>query len=335
MKFGFYATGSGSASYEDLLSQVEYAEEAGFDTVWLRERHFHPDHQGRNFFSSPLVAAAYIAGRTERIRIGIASRILPLDHPIHIAEDSSTVDVISNGRLDLGIARVGENDLYQLAFGVTTEQSRGRFEEALDILLQAWTKERFSYNGQYYKTPEVSVYPKPIQKPHPPIYLVGISPQTLTFGSTRGFPLILAAAQTISVVRETQEHYSKALEEAGYKREDVVLPVNRFLYVAETNEQAVEETKEALTIFIHRGASVIRDFLFLPQGEITYDLLFNEVCIFGDPDYCIARLEKLKKEIDLRSLICTFNYYTIDHAKCRRSMERFVKYVMPHFENGC
>lgn len=332
MKFGFYATGSGSASYEDLLRQIEYAEETGFDSVWLRERHFHPDHQGRNFFASPLVAAAYIAGRTEHVRIGIASRILPLDHPIHIAEDSATVDVISNGRLDLGIARVGENDLYQLAFGVTTDQSRVRFEEALDILLQAWTKERFSYNGQYYKIPEVSVYPKPVQKPHPPIYLVGISPQTLTFGATHGFPLILAAAQTVSVVKETQEHYDKALEEAGYKREDVVLPVNRFLYVAETNEQAVEDTKEALTAFIHRGGSVIRDFLFLPKEEITYDLLFNEVCIFGNPDYCITRLEKLQQEIDLRFLICTFNYYTIDHQKCRRSMERFVKDVMPYLK---
>lgn len=334
MKFGFYATGSSTASYEDLLDQIQYAEESGFDSVWLRERHFHPDHQGRNFFSSPFVAAAYIAGRTERIRIGLACRILPLDHPIHVAEDAATIDIISNGRLDLGIARVGENELYQLAFGIRTEETRGRFEEALEILLQAWTSPKFSYEGRYYKIPEVSVFPKPLQRPHPPIYLAGISSETLAFGAKRGFSLILAAAQTVSVVKRTQEAYYQLLEEAGYKREDVVLPVGRFIYVAESNEQAVEETREALTAFIHRGGSVIRDFLFLPQEEVTYDLLFNEVCIFGDPDYCLQRIKELEKEIDLRHLICTFNYYTIDHERCRRSMERFVKYVMPHLKKN-
>ena len=118
MKIGLYATGAASASYHNLLDQVQYAEEAGFDSVWLRERHFHTDDQGRNFFASPFVAASYIAARTKRIRIGMGARILPLDHPIHIAEDAATVDVISNGRLDFGIARIGENQLYQSAFGI-------------------------------------------------------------------------------------------------------------------------------------------------------------------------------------------------------------------------
>ena len=329
MKIGFYATGSGTASYKDLVDQIQYAEESGFDSVWLRERHFHPDHQGRNFFSSPFVAAAYIAARTKRVRIGMACRILPLDHPIHIAEDGATIDVISNGRLDLGIARIGENELYQLAFGVQTGETRGRFEEALEIVLKAWTEERFSCDGKYYKIPDVSVYPKPLQKPHPPIYLAGISSETLAFGAKRGFPLILAAAQTVSIVKQTQEAYYQLLEEAGYKREDVVLPVGRFIYVAETKEKAVEDTKETLMAFIHRGGSVIRDFLFLSKEEITYDLLFNEVCIFGDPDSCLKRIEALKNTLDLRHLILTFNYYTIDHKKCLQSMERFVRYVMP------
>lgn len=330
MKMGFYATGSGTASHADLLGQIEYAEESGFDSVWLRERHFHPDHHGRNYFASPLVAAAFIAARTQRMRIGIASRILPLDHPIHIAEDAATVDLISNGRLDLGIARVGENDLYQLAFGLTTEETRGRFEEALEIVIQSWTSPKFCYDGTYYTVPEVSVYPKPLQNPHPPIYLVGISGETLKFGAKRGFPLILAAAQPVSIVKRTQEEYRRLLAEHGYPAQELELPVNRFLYVAETNRQAFDETREALTAFIHRGASAIRDYLFRPQEEITPEFLYDEVCIFGDPDTCIAKIKELKQQIDLRHIICTFNYYTIDHERCRRSMERFVKYVLPH-----
>ncbi len=137
MKIGLYATGSATSGYAELLDQVEYADESGFDSVWLRERHFHADHEGRNFFTSPFVFAAYIAARARRLRIGIGARILPLDHPIHIAEDAATVDVLSTGRLDLGVARIGENDLYQAAFGTTNEATRGRFEESIEIIHRA------------------------------------------------------------------------------------------------------------------------------------------------------------------------------------------------------
>ena len=329
MKIGLYATGAASASYQSLLDQVQYAEEAGFDSVWLRERHFHTDDQGRNFFSSPFVAASYIAARTRRIRIGMGARILPLDHPIHIAEDAATVDVISNGRLDFGIARIGENEQYQSAFGITAEQTRGRFEEALDIIIGAWTKSSFSFEGHHFKVPPVSVSPRPVQRPHPPVYLVGIGPSTLSFGAKRGLPLLLAAAQTAPIVARTQEQYRGLLSESGYDAGKVVLPVNRFIYVAESKEQAIADTRDTVMRFIHRDNSVIRDFLMLPQDQITYELLFNEVCIFGDAEYCARRLRELAQQVDLRHLILSFNYFTIEHEKCLKSMQRFVREVMP------
>lgn len=332
MKIGFYVTGSATSSHQHLLDQIKFADEAGFDSVWLRERHFHPDHQGRNFFSSPFVAASYIAAQTKRVRIGIGARILPLDHPIHIAEDGATVDVISNGRLDFGIARIGENDLYQKAFGIPAAQVRERFEQSLEVILKAWTKERFSHDGPYYQVPEVSILPRPIQKPHPPVYLVGISDSTLKFGAARGFPLLLAGAQTVPLVAQTQQTYDRFLAEAGFNREDVVHPVNRFIYVAETKQQAVADTRETIMNFINRENSVIRDFLHLPNDQINYELLFNEVCIFGDPDFCLRRLEALGAAVDLRSVVFTFNYFTIAHQKCLRSMERFVHHVMPHLQ---
>ena len=329
MKIGLYGTGAASTNYQSLLDQVQYADEAGFDSIWLRERHFHTDDQGRNFFSSPFIAASYIAARTKRIRIGLGACILPLYHPIHIAEDAATVDVISKGRLDFGIARIGENELYQSAFGIAVEQTRARFEEALEIILGAWTKPSFSFEGHHYKVPPVSVSPRPVQRPHPPVYLVGIGPSTLSFGAKRGLPLLLAAAQTASVVARTQEQYRGLLSEFGYDACKVVLPVNRFIYVAESKEQAIADTRETVMRFIHRDNSVIRDFLMLPQDQITYELLFNEVCIFGDAEYCARRLRELAKQIDLRYLILSFNYFTIEHEKCLKSMQRFVCSVMP------
>ncbi len=330
MKIGFYATGSATSDHADLIDQVRYADEAGFDSVWLRERHFHPDHEGRNFFSSPFVAASYIASVTERIRIGMGARLLPLDHPIHVAEGAATVDIISGGRLDLGVARIGENELYQNAFGVRTEETRGRFEQSIDVIIKAWTEESFSYNG-YYNISDISVEPKPVQRPHPPIYLVGISQETLKFGAEMGLPLLLAGAQTVPVLRNTQERYNALLN--GNSGRNIVHPVNRFIYVAETDGKAVEDTRDTIMGFIHRKNTVIRDFLFLPDDEITYDLLFNDVCIFGTPDSCMKKIMRLKDEIDLRSLILTFNYYTVEHEKCLNSMRLFTEHMLPHLKD--
>ena len=330
MKIGFYLTGSATSSHMGLIDQVKYAEDLGFDSIWLRERHFHPDHQGRNFFSSPFVAASYIAAKTKHIRIGIGAKLLPLDHPIHIAEGGATVDIISNGRLDFGIARIGENELYQNAFGIQAEDIRSRFEESFEVIIKAWTENKFSHEGLNYKFPEVYVYPKPVQKPHPPVYLVGISSETLRFGAKRGLPLLIAGAQTVAIVKRTQEKYCEMLSEMGYKNEDVVNPVNRFIYVAESNERAKDETEKAIMGFIHRDDSVIRDFLDLPKEQITFDLLSKEVCIFGDPEYCLRRIDDMKDYIDLRHLILTFNYHTIDHDRCMQSMKRFARYVMPY-----
>jgi alkanesulfonate monooxygenase SsuD/methylene tetrahydromethanopterin reductase-like flavin-dependent oxidoreductase (luciferase family) len=276
-----------------------------------------------------LLAAAYVASRTTRMRLGIGARILPLDHPLHIAEAVATLDVLSGGRVDLGIARIGENETYEKAFGVDREETRGRFQEALDVLVRAWTEERFSFEGEYYRIPEVSLYPRPATLPHPAVYLVGITPGTLAFGAARGFPLLLAAAQPVAIVHETQQTYAGLLTDAGFDPADIVCPVNRFVYVAESNEQAEQDTRDTLLGFFNRTGSVIRDFLKTPDDEITYELLTEEVCIFGDADHCRERILELRERIDVRHLVCTFNYFNIDHARCRASMERFTERVLP------
>jgi len=332
MKFGFFVTGTASASYPELLEQAIYGEELGFDSVWLRERHFNTN-PGRNLWPSPLIVGAYIAAKTTRLRVGIGSRILSLDHPIHIAEDAATLDVISGGRLDFGIARVGENDLYQQGFGISAQETRGRFEEGLDIILQAWTQQRISYQGKYFQIPEVMILPKPIQKPHPPVFVVGRSPESIQMAANKGFPIFIAAAQMIPEVQKTQELYWKALEAAGYPRTHVELPVNRFVYVAETMAKAKTEMEEPFMAFLNRGmTSDIKEYFFRSEETLTYENLFKEACIFGDPDYCIRQIERLQKEINLKYLLCTFNYYTIDLKQSLKSMELFSKYVMPHFK---
>ena len=209
------------------------------------------------------------------------------------------------------------------------EETRERFEETLEILIRAWTHERFAFEGRHFQIPEVSVYPRPVTRPRPSIYLVGITPGTLAFGAQRGLPLLIAGAQTVSIVAETQAAYRSLLADSGFDPADAVFPVNRFVYVAETDAEAERDMRETLMGFIHRPGSVIRDFLKLPAGEITYELLTREVCIFGNAETCRERILALSEQVDLRHLICTFNYFTLDQDRCRASMQRFSEQVLP------
>jgi alkanesulfonate monooxygenase SsuD/methylene tetrahydromethanopterin reductase-like flavin-dependent oxidoreductase (luciferase family) len=329
VRVGFYVTGSATSQHRDLVDQVEYADRVGFDSVWLRERHFHRDHQGRNFFSSPMVVAAYLAARTSRVRLGLGARILPLDHPLHVAEAAATVDVISGGRLDLGIARIGENTLYEHGFGRTPEEARGRFEEALELIERAWTEEALEYEGEHFHVPPVAIRPRPVQRPHPPLYLVGRSSETLTLGAERGMPLLLAAAQPASGVAGTVEAYRAMLAEAGHDPAEVALPLNRFVYVAESDRQAIAETRSAVRAFLDRPQSVIKDFLGVSPGQLTEDFICEEIFIAGSPERCVGRIERLRETMDLSDVLCTFNYFNLDHERCRRSMQHFAEEVLP------
>jgi alkanesulfonate monooxygenase SsuD/methylene tetrahydromethanopterin reductase-like flavin-dependent oxidoreductase (luciferase family) len=328
LRVGFYLTGSATSEHHDLVEQAEYADRVGFHSVWLRERHFHRD-SGRNFFSAPMITAAYLAARTERVRIGLGARILPLDHPLHVAESAATVDVLSGGRLDLGIARIGENELYEQGFGRLREEARGRFEESIDVILRAWSGASFSYAGDHFRVPRVTLNLAPVQRPGPPLYLVGISPQTLALGAARGLPLLLAAAQPLAAVSEVTRNYRSQLTESGHDPDAVPLPLNRFLYVAESDRQALAQTREAVRGFLDRPASAIRDFLGVDPAELSEELIYQQVFIAGTPNTCLARIEELRDRHGFEDLICTFNYFTIDHELCRRSMQLFSERVLP------
>jgi alkanesulfonate monooxygenase SsuD/methylene tetrahydromethanopterin reductase-like flavin-dependent oxidoreductase (luciferase family) len=331
MKFGFFIMGTQSGTYLDILDQIEYAEELGFEEVWLAERHF---HHTPLLWSSPLTIASYIAARTKKIRIGLAARILPFHHPLHVAEDVATVDVLSQGRFNFGITRAGLDELFHQVFQAPLEETRDRFKEALDIILQAWTQSKVSYQGKYYQIPEVTVLPKPFQKPHPPIFMVANTPESIQYAAQQKYPIFINGAQRIPEMQTNQNIYWKAFDGMGYDRSEVTLLVNRFLYVADNTIQAREEMEKPFMTFIHEKAPDLKQFLIRKYGDrgLDFDFLADNICIFGDPDYCVGRLKELEKQIDLRYLLCTLNLITQEHDLCVKSMERFARHVMPYFQ---
>ena len=151
--------------FQEAFELVDMAEEMGLDSVWLGESHFNPN---RSVLSAPIVMASAIASRTERLKVGMAVQVLPLINPLRIAEEAATVDQISQGRFEFGVGRSGNQRAYEV-MGIPYEESRDRFQEALDIILEAWKGEPFSYEGKYYKIENATVSPSPYQQPHPPV----------------------------------------------------------------------------------------------------------------------------------------------------------------------
>ena len=190
MRFGFFdqlpcPNGfSERQRYRDFIAQIELGDALGFDTAWLGEIHF---SRAFSILADPLMVLAAAAQRTTRIRLGTAVTLLPLHNPIRIVEEAATADILSDGRLEFG---VGRGVAYQYpGYGIPLEESRERFEEALDFIVQAWTNEPFSFKGKYFRAQDLSIVPKPLQSPHPPVRVAANSPDTFPFSGRRKLPI--------------------------------------------------------------------------------------------------------------------------------------------------
>src|SRR5665213_2414698 len=175
-------------AFTESFEQVDEAERAGLDVMWLAELHSAPE---RSVLAAPLSIASSIATRTKRMKIGIAVQVLPLCHPLRIAEEATTVDHISHGRLIMGVGRSGFPRTYQ-AYGISYAESRERFAEVMEILRRSFTNDRFSFNGEYYKFDNVCLVPKPYAQPYPELRVAVNSPDTFQEQGERGNPIFVA-----------------------------------------------------------------------------------------------------------------------------------------------
>ncbi len=174
MEFEIRRGGDQASAFREGFDLVDAAEAWGLDGVWLGEMHFTPT---RSVLAAPIVVASSIATRTKRLRIGLAVQVLPLNNPLRIAEEAATVDHISEGRFDFGIGRSGFPRVYDM-YGIPYAESQARFREALEIILEAWKGEPFSYAGEYYRFENATVAPRPYQLPHPPLRMAATTEET-------------------------------------------------------------------------------------------------------------------------------------------------------------
>ena len=337
-------------AFAEAFEMARLADETGIDGVWLAERHFaaprtptDPGGAGIPSVSSvPLLMAGIIAARTERVRVGTGVSVLPLAHPIRLAEEAATVDNISQGRLDFGIGRSSFPRSYH-GYDVPYDESRERFSEALEIILKAWNNYRFDHHGHYYNMDDVVVTPRPYQQPHPPIRIAANSIDTFGIVGQLGFPLVTGVrGQGLKQVADNLDLYRAAVKENGHDVDDVY--VRMPIYVAESMEQVRADTEESTMRAFRRTADTyIRTVE--AEGEnasaerrqraeqllnTTYDDLLVDRVAYGSPDEVAERLTEIRDQLGLTGVIMEPNLGgTVPAERVQNSVKLYAEEVAP------
>src|SRR6266480_6639961 len=233
---------SEAEAFDTAFEQVDAAERWGLDAIWLAEIHMAPE---RSVCSVPMTIASAIAARTRRIKIGTGVQVLPLCHPLRLAEETATIDQISKGRLLFGVGRSGNPRSY-MAYGVPYSESRERFLETLEIVKRAWTEPTVSYQGKYYSFDNAAAVPRPYQKPYPPIRVAAASEETFPSLGEAGYPIFVAVRSgSLSGLAPDLAAYRRAYREAGQPGEGEVY-LRLTLHIAGTDQQAREEAERSI-----------------------------------------------------------------------------------------
>jgi len=342
------------SNYREHLDAWALMEELGFDGVGFNEHHTSP----YGLMTSPNIMAAAASQRLKRMQILIYGNLLPIHDPLRLAEELAMLDCLSGGRLISGFAR-GIPREYK-AYNVPLAESRARFEEAWEIIKRAWTEEVFSYAGKFWSYKDVAIWPRPVQQPHPPIWVpVTTSQETLEWAARENAPITPGAVATLPARQDMVRYYAACLARHGrtITPEHVVAPAN--VYIADSREQALKEAGPYMLYFFHtlfshgnlsnvgaqRQSGYVREeglgwlrpenreaFLRSLQGfrQVTLeDLKHNERLCWGSPAEVAETLIGLGEALGANTLLVQFNQGAMPHEMFVRQLRRFAAEVLP------
>ncbi len=321
-------------AFREWMKLIDLCEEVGLDSVWLGETHFRPQ---RAVLASPLVVAGAVAARTSRINVGIAVQVLPLANPVRVAEEAAMIDHMSEGRLVFGVGRSSFLESYQ-GYNVPYGESRGRYFEALEIILRAWGEEPFSFEGEFYSFQNVNVVPKPFQKPHPPIRVAVESRDTFRMIGSSGYPIFIRHQMDVSELQNLLSDYQETRSAAGFEGpNDVIIQIPA--YVAETAEHAFEDPRASTM----RGRRLVLEAINEAADQEAYERLkaLSEVpyervvdrTAFGTPEAVVERLQMYINELGATGFSIDFNPGgQIPHDLIVNSIRLFADKVVPNFK---
>ena len=336
--------------YWEMMDQVVLAEELGFESVWLADHQFRTEW---SHSSAPDVTLSAISQRTSRIRLGIAVAVPPVEHPLHIAARTATLDILSNGRVDLGVGRSGYP--YQMAaFGTDLANATGMVDEALEIIPRAWTEGEFSYQGEYFQIPPREVHPKPVQKPHPPIWLGCSQEETFRKAGELGLGCLAMSGGGPDRLKQLIQAYRNSIRTAqpvGKLIHDRV-SISTLAICAESRQKAQERGAEILDWYRHQQSlrdvrvwqeqnpsNVPDDYQWHYQRSTGTDspkrddsssldqIKSGRYCI-GNPDDCLRYLEQYSPT-GVDEIMPLFQVGPISHQEVMETLRLFGKHVIP------
>ncbi|MFJ8063231.1 LLM class flavin-dependent oxidoreductase [Psychrobacillus sp. NPDC096426] len=318
----------------DGLEQIKQADELGYHTVWVAE------HNARAYgvVSSTAVYLSAAAATTKNIKLGSAVTRLPLHHPLQVAENMNLVDVISDGRLYLGVGK-GYDKLEFDAYNIDFEERHERYLESLDILTTAMQTEKVTYSGKFYNIENVPVYPRPVQKDGPPIFvMVSSNDASMVNAAKQGHSFVLGGITDEDTNHKIKLYREEALA-SGLSHEYVEEAVARsgkllFCYVAETTEQAQEDFREGLEWYMSERDNRPTFGVISRERNVDYDrFLQSENTLVGSPEKVIEDIKRYKEETGLNNIILWMNIGGQPQHQVLKSMNLFAEKVMPYFES--
>ena len=312
---------------EQALWEVDFAERHGFESVWVAEHHF----SGYGLIGVPSVYAAGIAQRTRRIRIGYAVAVVPLHHPLRLAEEISWVDHLSEGRVAVGVGP-GFSAFEFGGFGVPVEERHARFLEGFDILRRALAEPEIIFEGK-----RLMIRPRPYTRPHPPFYWASTADESLRKAGTEGLP-ILFGMEPVAQLAERLERYRAIRAAAGVSDEAIdreigEMYVLRRICIADTDAEALREVQEPLRwhremgMRVHERGEALATVPTLADSPTTET---TDGACFGSVATVTRHLDELRA-LGLRKVIGWFHFGNMPHASVRRSMELIARDVIPRY----
>ncbi len=319
--------------YERAFDRVHVMEQTGYDAVWLAEHHF----STYSVCPSIHLMGTHIAARTKRLRIGTAVSLTPFYHPLRLAEEVALLDVLSDGRVNWGAGRGFDAKEYA-TFGVERDESYPKFREHVDVVLKAWTSDRLTYHGEFCHYDDVEVLPKPLQQPHPPVWLASSSPDAVRWSAQNGFSILMDPHAPHAEIAAKRKIYQEELEGAGHSIEGRTIPMARSIALGKTERQAEEVARNGAgfmfgsylkprTPSVHPNQKTVPtdalDAAVAEAPEDPVEAYLRDVVISGTPEKVIDQLQELEETLPLEYLMCA----PLSH----QSFTIFTEEVMPHF----
>jgi alkanesulfonate monooxygenase SsuD/methylene tetrahydromethanopterin reductase-like flavin-dependent oxidoreductase (luciferase family) len=339
----------GADLYNDYLDQLEYAEELGFDAVCVNEHH----QSAYGLMPSPNIISAALARRTERIQIAVLGNAIAIrDHPLRVAEEIAMLDNISRGRIISGFVRGIGFEYFQQS--VDPNRSRERFREAHDLIVKAWTtRDLFEWHSPNYHFRYVNVWPRPLQQPHPPVWVPGTgSRETMRWVAERRYHYLSVYAPA-RVIKSWFDGFRAAAADVGYEPDPEQIGLLLPIFVGDTDAKAMAEARQHIEWLYHRGLKITNE-LYFPAGYLSSgslrgmlsagvkpfsqtsfeELIEERYVIIGSPSTVGEKLEALRQELGFGNLCALLHIGDMSHERALENMDLFAREVMPQFERS-